>query len=184
MRVFVALELPEPLVAPITRLQAGLTVGRIVPEDNLHLTLAFLGEIGEPQAWAVAEALAEALAAPAQPAVALTLRGLDLFGGRRPNVLFVSAHGPGLAPLHDKVLHAVRAAGVELPRTRFRPHVTLARFGRDITAKDQARLGEFLALNGAFSLPAERADTVTLYRSHLREAGAVHDPLAQFRLTG
>lgn len=178
MRAFIALDLPEALLAPITRLQAGLTVGRIVPEENLHLTLAFLGDVSEPQAQDVAEALMSVRLPP----VTLTLRGLDLFGGRRPSVLFVAAEGEGLQRLHDKVMRAAREAGVELPRERFRPHVTIARFPREMGAKDQARLGEFLQLNGTFALPPEVADTVTLYRSHLREEGAIHEPLAEFEL--
>lgn len=180
MRAFVALDLPEPALDPIARLQAGLTVGRVVPEDNLHLTLAFLGDIAEPQA----ADLAEALAGITLPRVTLTLKGLDMFGGRRPSVLFVAAAGDGLERLHDKVARAVREAGVRLPRERFRPHVTLARFPREMTAKDQQRLGEFLALNGTFALDPMPVDTITLYRSHLREEGAIHEPLAQFDLTG
>jgi len=179
MRAFVALDLPEELLEPIARLQAGLAVGRVMPEENLHLTLAFLGDVAEPEAMAVAEALAGLRL----PAVTLTLKGLDLFGGRRPAVLALCAGGEGLDRLHDKVAQAVRGAGVTLPRERFRPHVTLARFRREMGAKDQARLGEFLALNGTFALPPARAETVTLYRSHLREEGAIHEPLAQVALT-
>lgn len=178
MRAFVALELPEAVLMPLTRLQAGLAVGRAVPEDNLHLTLAFLGDISEPQA----AALAEALDTLELPAVTLTLRGLDLFGGRRPSVLFVAAEGEALARLHDKVARAVRVAGIALPRERFRPHVTIARFARDLSAKDQQRLGEFLMLNGRFALDPVPGETVTLYRSHLSSDGAIHEPLAQYPL--
>jgi RNA 2',3'-cyclic 3'-phosphodiesterase len=178
MRGFVALDLPDEALSGITRLQAGLSVGRAVSEENLHLTLAFLGEIREPQA----ADLAEALAGLSLPPVTLTLRGLDLFGGRRPAALVVAAAGEGLARLHDKVLRAAREAGVALPRERFRPHVTIARFAREIGAKDQARLGEFLALNATFTLAPMPAETITLYRSHLRPEGALHEPLAQFPL--
>ncbi|MEJ2019378.1 MAG: 2'-5' RNA ligase family protein, partial [Maritimibacter sp.] len=80
MRAFLALDIPDDLLVPLTRLQAGLTVGRVVPEENLHLTLAFLGEISEVQA----QDLAEALSLFHHPAIDLTLSGLDLFGGKRP----------------------------------------------------------------------------------------------------
>ena len=180
MRAFVALELPEAHLAPVTRLQAGLSVGRVVPEENLHLTLAFLGDIGE----AAAMAAAEGLAALTMPPVPLELAGLDVFGGRRPAVLVIRAAGAGLERLHDKVARAVRRAGVTLPRERFRPHVTIARFRREMSPRDQARLGEFLALNGTFALDPEPADTVTLYRSHLREEGVIHEPLAEVALAG
>ncbi len=179
MRAFLALDLPEALVAPLTRLQAGLMVGRAVPEENLHLTLAFLGEISDAQA----RDLAEALSLFRHPAIDLSLSGLDLFGGKRPDVLFIGGSGEGLEHLHDKLAHLVRAVGIALPRSRFRPHVTLARFGKDMSARDQTRLGEFLALNALARLPQARADTVTLYRSHLREDGPIYEALAEAELS-
>ena len=47
---------------------------------------------------------------------------------RQPAVLWAGvAPQPGLGVLRDRVRGAVRRAGVDLPRERFRPHVTLAR---------------------------------------------------------
>lgn len=180
MRVFVALDLPEALLRPLTRLQAGLEVGRAVPEENLHLTLAFLGDVPEGTARAVAEGLDGLRLAP----VALALRGLEIFGGRRPAVLAVGANGAGLDVLHAKVMRVAREAGVGLPRERFRPHVTIARFPRELGAREEKRLGEFLALNGAFAQAAEPVLAVTLYRSHLTHDGAHYEPLASFPLSG
>lgn len=178
MRAFVALDLPDEVIQPLTRLQAGLTVGRLTPEENLHLTLAFLGEVAD----GIAHDLAEALAGMRLGPVTLDLAGLDLFGGRRPTVLFVAARGEGLQTIHDKVMRAAREAGAVLPRERFRPHVTLARFAANLGDKDQRRLGDFLSLNGAFALPPAPAHVITLYRSHLRDDGAFHEPLASFPL--
>lgn len=180
MRAFVALDLPGPLIGALTRLQAGLTVGRPVPEENLHLTLAFLGDIREEQAWALAEGLEALSAAP----VPLTLRGVDL-PGRSPNLIWIGAEpAPELIRLHDKVARLAREAGVALERRRFSPHVTLARFPRALSAQEERGIGAFLALNGAASCPPGQADTVTLYRSHLHEDGPVYEPLAEARLTG
>lgn len=181
MRAFVALDLPEALVVPLTRLQAGLDVGRATPEDNLHLTLAFLGDVAEP---ALAD-LALALEGLSLPPVDLALRGLDLFGGRKPGVLFAAAEATEeLTRLHGKVLQAVRAAGIGLGRMRFRPHVTIARLPRVLGQKDERRLAAFLNLNGAFTTPPAPATSVTLYHSHLRPEGPLHLPLASVDLTG
>lgn len=180
MRAFVALDLPEQMLRPLTRLQAGLSVGRVVAEDNLHLTLAFLGDVSD----SLAEEVAEGLDAARLPGVRLALSGLDVYGGEPPKVLAVRASGGGLEPLHAKCMRIARDAGVDLARRRFRPHVTIARLSRDLTPKDQVRLGDFLALNGTFALPEAQAHSITLYRSHLSSEGADYEPLASFPLTG
>ncbi len=43
VRLFCGLRLPETKAEAIAAWQAGLAGGRIVPRDNLHFTLAFLG---------------------------------------------------------------------------------------------------------------------------------------------
>ncbi|UWQ10062.1 hypothetical protein K3X41_08920 [Aliiroseovarius crassostreae] len=44
MRSFIACPLPETVCAALVELAGRVKVGRAVPEDNLHLTLAFLDE--------------------------------------------------------------------------------------------------------------------------------------------
>ncbi|WP_372887905.1 RNA 2',3'-cyclic phosphodiesterase, partial [Shimia sp.] len=130
MRAFLAIDLPEDLRAQVAALQAGLRAGRPVPEENLHLTLAFLDD--QPQAMLVA--LHEALNALDCPGFDLELAGLDLFGGKRPRLLYLRVKpAPALLALHRSLKEAARRVGMDLPRTRFRPHVTLARFRHDMT---------------------------------------------------
>lgn len=177
MRAFVALALPEALIGSLLGLQAGLPFGRAVAPENLHLTLTFLGDIEAGQAGD----LAESLAGLALPGLDLRLHGLELLGPAQAPVLAALAEGEGLMGVHDKVQRAARQAGIDLRRRRFRPHVTIARFGRLEPGKVQ-RLADFMALNGAFSAgPAPVADLV-LYRSHLASSGTIYEPLAEFRL--
>ncbi|MAM60984.1 RNA 2',3'-cyclic phosphodiesterase [Maritimibacter sp. UBA3975] len=181
MRAFIALDLPESLLRPLTRLQAGLTVGRLVEEENLHLTLAFLGDIDPGQAHDIAARMADLPDAP----IALTLTNIDVMGGRKPNLVLMDARPtPELLTLHDRVTRLAREAGVTMERRRFRPHVTLARFGKQMSEKEHRGLGDFLKLNAPYALPTELADSVSLNRSHLRDDGPVYEPLAEFLLTG
>lgn len=67
MRVFVALPLPEEARRKALRLQQALRervdpagrLGRLVREENLHLTLAFIGEVPEASARRIAAAMRE-----------------------------------------------------------------------------------------------------------------------------
>ena len=178
MRAFVSLDLPMAHVDEVMRVQRGIGFGRVVPEENLHLTLAFLGKVSETQARAVHDELAEL----SLPKVTLELSGLDTFGGNPPHVLAAKARGQGLEALQAKVETAVRRAGVDLERRRFRPHVTLARLPRPLNDADARKLGEFLALNGAFSAAPAPCLSVTLMESTLTEDGPIYEPLAQYDL--
>jgi 2'-5' RNA ligase len=70
MRAFLALPIPEDTVAALCAVQARIPFGRPVPEDNLHLTLAFLGDVGED----VLNDLHDILSSTALPAVTVAFR--------------------------------------------------------------------------------------------------------------
>lgn len=179
MRAFVALELPDSLTGRLARLQDALPAGRPVPVENLHLTLAFLGE--QPEA-ALAD-LGAGLSAIAAPALELRLTGLGTFGAKRPRVLLAeAAPDPALADLRDAVRRAARYAGIDLARERFRPHVTLARLPPRMSAEEQHRLAVFMASHAVMPGMEARIDSFALIRSTLRPDGAIHDPIARYRL--
>ncbi len=179
MRAFVALDLPEPVVDAIGALQEWLPLGRHVAPDNLHLTLAFLGE--QPDG-VIAEADA-ALQGLRLPAFELSLCGVDVFGGPAPGLVFLGvAPNPALGALHRKVMGALRGAGLGLGRVRFRPHVTLARLPKRLGAGDRDRLGQFLAAHADLRLPPFRVGHFTLYRSTLGRGAPLHEVLADYPL--
>lgn len=179
MRAFVAIALPDQVRAMIADLQAGLRPGRKVPEENLHLTLAFLDDQPQAALQRVHEALSEIATDPFD----LRLGGLEMFGGKRPRVLYLRAEASApLVDLRKQVVYAARQAGIDLPRERFRPHVTLARFRRDIPEDQNAQIGQFLADYGTASLPAFDVRGITLFGSTLHPDGAMHDVLAEYPL--
>ncbi len=115
MRCFLALPLPEALIAPLLAVQGAVPVGRAVPEENLHVTLAFLGEVAE----ADLRELDLELGGAALPGCFLQVAGLESFGGRAPKLLAAALRpDPGLLALHGRVARACRAAGIELERRR------------------------------------------------------------------
>lgn len=181
IRAFVGLPLPEEVADALEAAQAGMPTGRIVPYDNLHVTIAFLGEQPRP----VLEDAHDALDGVRVPVFSLRIDGLGMFGGARPRVLFAQvAAEPGLAQLHRKVLRAVRGAGIELPRERFHPHVTLARFGDGLRGQEAAEMQAFVARRIGVRAGPFPVESFVLYRSHLGRAGPAYETIAEYPLEG
>ncbi|WP_353474966.1 RNA 2',3'-cyclic phosphodiesterase [Salipiger sp. H15] len=179
MRCFLALPLPEALLPALLAVQEAVPVGRAVPEENLHVTLAFLGEVGE----AALQELHMELEGQALPGCRLRVAGLESFGGRSPRLLAAEiAAEPGLVALHGRVVRACRAAGIELERRRFRPHVTLVRFGAGLRGEAMARFERAVAGQVALATGAEEAEELRLVASTLTPEGAVYETLAAYAL--
>lgn len=174
MRIFVALDLPEPLIDALGRLQSRLPGGRLVPPDALHLTLAFLSELTDAEV----EAAHDALSGLAAPAIDLRLGDPAIFGGRWGQALgLAAAPDPALLQLQSRILSRLHGAGLTPERRRFRPHVTLV---RQRAGTDAGKT--IAALAGQHPGPA-RCVSFGLYASHLSPDGAWYDALATYPLT-
>jgi 2'-5' RNA ligase len=180
MRAFVALEVPDALKAALSAVQDRLGIekagGRPVDEDQMHLTLVFLDD--QPE-FVLADLHGE-LDRTRWPAVTLLPRGLGTFGGDRVTSVWAGvAPDPVLDGMQSKVAQAARGAGIDVPRRRFVPHVTLARFGA------QGAPGAFnagvAALSG-WAAPPVAAERMALMRSHLGKGGSVYEVLADYPL--
>ena len=169
MRAFIALELPDAFadeVAGLSRQLSQLCEGRFVPAENHHLTLAFLGEVGEAEA-ALAVSALETACAGCGP-VELRAAGLGTFGRGRDATLWLGIEkDPELVRLALRVREQLNTRGLAFDEKPFMPHITLARRVRGLGG----------SLDGlAFPLPDE-AFRVTLFRSYLDAEGAWYKPL-------
>lgn len=172
-RSFVAVMLPEDVAARLAGLVRG-DAGRAVAPENLHLTLAFLGELEDSALEAVHESLASVRAAP----VDIAFGPPGTFGRPAPRQLWLSvAPSPALSDLHRQVQRAIRDAGVTLERRKFVPHVTLARFG----SRGAPPMDRVLRDPGG-PLPSFRAAAFSLVASALRPDGPVYEELASYPL--
>lgn len=177
IRAFAAIPMPEPVAAALEAVQQDLRIGRLVPEEDMHLTLVFLGELPEPDLDEVHDAFGSVLA----PAFYLHLHGLGFFGRSAPRSIHANVDdSPPLRHLQAKLEQAARRAGVEVERRRFVPHVTIARMkGR---REDAAEVADFVARRSLVRPPPFRVGDFCLVRSTLRRDGPVHDELARYPL--
>lgn len=181
IRAFVAIPLPEEVNRSLTAAQAGLPTGRPVAPENFHITVAFLGEHPEP----VIEDVHFALDSIRAPAFDLTLDGLGLFGGERPRSLHAEVRPePRLSHLREKVLQAARGAGLRMDRTRYNPHVTLARFNNGLKGEDAEKMRTFTVRRMAFKAGPFGVTEFVLYRSTLGRNGPIYEDLATYPLNG
>ncbi|PYE85710.1 RNA 2',3'-cyclic phosphodiesterase [Pseudoroseicyclus aestuarii] len=173
MRCFIAIPLPRATRIALETVQEALPFGTPTDPEQLHLTLAFLGEQPDHAVEAAHEALEGLRFAPFQ----MQLRGLHA-PGKRPETLWAGLADPApVAALHEKIRAALYGADIVLERRRFRPHVTLARLG-PMDPQDEARLARTLATWDGFPSPPVTVEGLALYRSTLTKAGPIHDELA------
>ncbi|MCW8862543.1 MAG: RNA 2',3'-cyclic phosphodiesterase, partial [Rhodospirillales bacterium] len=125
LRLFVAIEMPEDVAEALSHLRTGIPGARWVRPENMHLTLRFIGEVGEDEAHGVDSALSLIRA----PAFSLRLAEVGCFkSGKRARALWAGAEaGESLTRLQAKVDKALVSEGLEYEARKFKPHVTLAR---------------------------------------------------------
>jgi len=184
MRAFVAVEMSQPIRDDVGRLierlrRAGGPIKWVRPA-NLHLTLKFLGEIGEdavPRAIAILKECVEG-AAP----FAVEVRGAGAFPTpSRPRVLFVDAHDepPTLAAVAKRLDQAMTAVGVPREKRRFRNHVTIGRVRKPSSMTDvAAELGKVAERSFGTMTVSE----VILMKSDPRPDGPVYTPVERVAL--
>ena len=163
MRLFAAICLSEAMKAALIDVQNGMYDGGVrgsyTQEENLHLTLAFIGEYPAP------EPVLDALSAVSFTPFSLSLEGIGCFGdlwwaGMRPS--------PPLEALARRLRRALAEGDIPFDRKRFSPHITLLRKARgDMPA---------VSLNGA----SMTVEAFSLMRSDRGRRGMIYTELGRF----
>jgi 2'-5' RNA ligase len=184
MRCFVAIELDQALRGPLVRmLREKLPRTRDVrwcTEDQLHLTLKFLGDVRDEQIPAVCESIAAA-AGEIEP-FALCLAGLGCFpSARNPRVFWcgVEDAARGCARWLTVADALFEDLGFPPEQREFHPHVTL---GRGKTAAGAGVIRRVLEEVAAPPAREMKVNEVVLFESRLSPQGARYLPQFRARL--
>ena len=168
-RLFVAIDLPEPTRQLLARLDPHIRGARWMEPAQMHLTLAFFGDVADE----IDLALRERLGAIEFGAFFLPIAGVGTFSAKgAPKLIWIGvgkAH-PHLFQIHKRVHEAALAAGLEPELRPWHPHVTIARC-RDVA---QQSLRKFLKTNADLDAGMIRVETFYLYSSKLTPAGPIH----------
>ena len=186
-RTFIALEMPAKLRATIIDYIKQLRDK--VPdisaswsrEDNLHLTLKFLGDV--PVARIVDVSAAASAAARASDPFELILGGCGVFPTKgKPSVLWIGIEDPrgGLHKVQQSLEEECAARGFTRDSRAFHPHLTIARIRKPQRMKDLA------AAHLASDFPAQTftAKELVVFRSELLPQGSRHTPISRHELSG
>lgn len=187
VRTFLAVELPQEEKTRLAALERGfaghLSVLKWVAPDLLHITVRFLGALGESRLGLVADAAAKS-AANIEP-FTLRMTGLGAFPSERsPRVLWVElAHDRGfesLSRLFERLEGELAGLGFPKDERAFSPHITLGRVRDTASSADRQAVGETLArvkagrnVNGHFAVRQ-----LVVMRSDLARSGPKYTPIA------
>ena len=178
VRAFFALPVPDQQREQLSRYLAGCAVAapefRWAVQDNLHITLRFVGSVER----GVVEDVASRAEKDAGGAFDVALGDVGTFKrGRLARVVWLGlrAGAEPMRHLAGVLERECRAAGLEPEARAFKPHLTLAR----AKPRDGAELPELPPLP---ELEPWTASEVILFSSHLGRGAAVHEPIRSVRL--
>jgi 2'-5' RNA ligase len=175
-RLFVAIRPPEPIRDLLIDAMDDSADFRWQDDEQLHLTLRFLGEVDRP----IAEDVASALTRIHSAALELRVAGVGRFEQRSSGALWAGVEPKEpVAALAGKVERACQSAGLEPERRAFHPHITLARWKGRRTREVQ----DFLTQTGGLSSHFFRVTEFILFESQLSRHGAHYEAIESFPLS-
>ncbi len=184
-RTFIAVHLDEDIRARLAALQRDLAAEapdvKWVEEDNLHVTLLFLGEVDNRELPTVCRAVQTAVAG--RPAFTMAVEGPGCFPNpRRPRVLWVGL-GQGtqeVVAVHDALEAPLMDLGCYRREERkYTPHVTLGRLREGGTGDALARA---LGKHAGWKAGEQAVDEIHVMGSELTPQGPIYTVLSRAKL--
>jgi len=151
-----------------------------VQPENLHITLKFIGHVGNEKLNPIQSALSSIQTA--QP-IELHFRGMGFFPNeRRPRAFWCGVAGsPNLAELAADIDRALVPLGIEAETRPFTPHLTLARFKSDEGVREMVHAANDMK---STDFGAATDTNFHLYESLLKSTGAQYNRVASFPFVG
>jgi 2'-5' RNA ligase len=167
-RLFVAIRPPEQVRDLLIDAMDEGPEFRWQDDDQLHLTLRFVGEVDRP----LAEDLAAALGRIHTSRFSIRIKGVGHFEQRNSGALWAGVEPKdALASLAAKIERICQEVGLEPERRAFHPHITIARW----KGRRTREVAEFLERRQGLISQPFAVDAFTLFESHLSRHGAHYE---------
>jgi 2'-5' RNA ligase len=174
-RLFVAIRPPEEVRDLLVDAMGDSPDFRWQEDEQLHLTLRFVGEVERP----VANDLADALGRVHSPPFELRIAGTGRFEQRSGGALWAAVEPKApVAALAAKIERACQQAGLEPERRAFHPHITLARW----KGRRAREVEEFLSRTRGLASEPFAVDSFILFESRLSRHGAHYEEVETYAL--
>jgi len=174
-RLFVAIRPPENIRDLLIDAMDDSPDFRWQDDEQLHLTLRFIGEVDRP----VADDLAAGLSRIQSEAFELRVAGVGRFEQRSSGALWAGVEPKtAVAALAAKVERVCQQVGLEPERRAFFPHITLARW----KGRRSREVADFLERNRALRSDPFPVNQFTLFESRLSRHGAHYEAAATYSL--
>ena len=177
-RLFIALRPPPAVRAALAATMDGVPQARWQDDDQLHLTVRYIGQVDRRMAEDIVLALGQVHAPP----VDIALSGVGAFDKKgRVDALWagVTPHD-ALAALHRKVDHALVRLGLAPEGRAYLPHFTVARISR--SAGFGPEVERWLAAHAGLASPVFTIEHMTLFESHLGGEAAGYEVVERWPL--
>lgn len=180
MRLFIAIDIPEneKILSALRYLRGTGRNIKPVEEENLHLTLVFLGEVRN------VAGVREVLSGIKFGKFRVSLRGVGAFPSlNRPRVVWIGVDQgrEEMQELRNRIISGLKRIGIEPDEeeSRFSPHLTLGRVKGPI---DPGVFSEFLKTFSQEDFGEFIAEEVHLFRSDLNPSGPVYTRIQSVKL--
>ena len=174
-RLFVAIRPPDHIRDLLIDAMDDSPALRWVGDEQLHLTLRFIGEVERP----VANDIAVALDRVHSPSFELNVVGVGKFEQRNGGALWAGVHPKApVGALAAKVERAIQQVGLDAEHRAYFPHITLARWNR----RNAEAVDAFLRRNSDLRSEPFLVDRFILFESRLSRHGAHYEEIGEFPL--
>jgi 2'-5' RNA ligase len=182
-RIFIAVKVePQDSLKRMFSSLKAISCGDIIKwtdPDNIHLTLAFLGDTEDIQIVTLSRILLEKCERSGR--FELIIKGAGVFKSfKDPRVVWTGiVPSEELLKLHGIIKDGLSDAGIKTEERPFRPHLTL---GRIKYLKPDSGLKEMIDRYKETEFQKVSVSEVTLFESILLQKGAVYKPVVKFKL--
>ena len=167
-RLFIAIDIPEPVKDKICELRRNLPGVRWTVREQIHITMRFIGDSDDVFFKQIKSSLSEIKLPP----FGLEISSSGFFPHeRRPSVLWLGCNeSRALSDLKDYMDLILDSCGIPPESRKFMPHITIARLKM---IREKECLNLYSIYKGLFPLKFDVSEFI-LYSSLLKSDGAEH----------